>query len=302
MKYFKLLFVMFMLNMALAQNTITGNLVANDTHGFIIIGCLIDLATSDCNYEKSQSATVNQDGTYTLSNLEPGQYIVIAWRDTNSSGDLEEGQDEVGYYTSADGQPGLVSPPVANITINVGTSATNPLTTNPPDTANNPLSPAQPQSSNSIVGTWVDTYTLSTSYQDSVSGRFAPPTGGSWNYTFNPDGTYVFDFLFQNTFYSCTTTIFNSEEGNYVANSDGVLMLTQTKSHTKSEDSCTASSNYEKDLPLETVYFFFQFGRDIFMDIDNGETLELTDLILNSQGTLEVDPEDNTPLALQREQ
>ena len=302
MKYFKLLFgLMFFLNTALAQNTITGQVVANDPQGFLIIGCLIDLATSDCNYEKSQSATVNQDSTYILSNLEPGQYIMIAWRDTNGSGDLEEGQDEIGYYTDANGEVSLITAPASNINITVGNSAaTNPLTTNPPDTANNPLSTTQAPNSNSIIGTWNKGYASSSSYQDSITGILAPPSGGGWNYTFNAEGSYVHTFLFQNTFYSCTTTIFNYEEGTYVAQ-DGVLMLTQTQNHTKSDDSCSASGNYEKDYPLETEYFFFQFTREVLDGVDYGERLELTDLILNSQGTLEVDPEDSTPLSLSRE-
>jgi uncharacterized protein (DUF2141 family) len=97
MNYVKPLFVLaFMLSVAFAQNTITGKVVANNTQGFIIIGCLIDLSTQDCNYDKSHYVEVNQDGTYTLSNLESGQYLVIAWCDTNANGNLEEDQDEVG--------------------------------------------------------------------------------------------------------------------------------------------------------------------------------------------------------------
>ena len=295
----------FLSTFAFAQNTITGNLVANNTQGFIIIGCLIDLDTSDCNYEKSQYAEVDASGAYVLNNLEAGQYIVIAWRDTNNSGDLEEGQDEIGYYTDANGEVSLTTAPASNITISVGDSAaTNPLTTNLPATANNPLSPAQAPSSNTLVGTWHKGYASSTSYQDTVTGILAPPTGGAWNYTFSADGSYIDTFLLQNTFYSCTTKIFNYVEGTYVTNSDGVLMLTPTQSHTKSEDDCSASGNYEKDLPLETEYFYYQLVRDIseFTGEDLGEVLELTDLILNSQGELEVDPEDSTPLALRREQ
>ncbi len=305
MKY-SILLSFYLLGFVFAQNSITGQVVTSNTQGFVIIGCLIDIVTSDCNYEKSQYVEVAANGSYSLSNLEAGQYIVIAWRDTNKSGDLEEGQDEVGYYTDANGEVSLITAPASNINITVGdTTATNPLTTNPPANENNPLTtqPQTPQTlTGSILGTWHEGYVSSTSYQDSITGRLAPPTGGSWNYTFNADGTYEFNFLFQNTFYSCETVIFNSQEGTYVANLDGVLMLTQTKSHTKSEDTCTTSSNYEKDVPLETEYFYYQIRREVLDGVDYGERLELTDLILNSQGELEFDPEDKSPLALQREQ
>jgi Chaperone for protein-folding within the ER, fungal len=272
MNYVKPLFVLaFMLSVAFAQNTITGKVVANNTQGFIIIGCLIDLSTQDCNYDKSQYIEVNQD--------------------------------EVGYYTDATGQPGLITPPTANIniTLQVEATSTNPLSSTPnTDNSVGTVPATQPQTNNAIVGSWNMGSASSTSYYNSVTGEWAAPSGGGISYTFNPDGSYEYIVLVQSSLFSCTTSFFSYATGNYIVQ-DTVLALTPTQHKSKSEDNCSSSSNYEKDVPLETEYFFFKFGRDIFMDQDLGETLELTDLILNNQGELEVDPEDSEPLIMQKE-
>ncbi len=121
-------------------------------------------------------------------------------------------------------------------------------------------------------------------------------------YTFNADGTYELNFLLQNTFYSCITKYFRFAKGSYTFKDD-VLTLTPTLGTSKSENDCNPSSNYEKDIALETVYLFVQFRRDISESTgeDLGEVLDMTDLIVNSAGMLEPDPEDPGAMALRRE-
>jgi hypothetical protein len=104
---------------AFAQGTISGTLYTNDVKGLFVIACLLDVASSDCNYQKSLYIAVNPDGSYALSNLEPGQYLVIAWRDTNSSGQMEQ-EDEIVYYHNASGQALVVSPPASGIDFQLG--------------------------------------------------------------------------------------------------------------------------------------------------------------------------------------
>jgi hypothetical protein len=291
----KILISLFALStLALGQGVISGTLYASDVRGFIVIGCLLDLSTQDCNYEKSQYTEVATNGAYTLVNVEPGQYLVIAWRDTNNSGDLEEGQDEIGYYTDASGEAAIVTAPASNINISVGA---NPLT---PTTTNNPLT-SQTQTG-SIVGSWFWGTVSSTSYYNESTGIWADPSGGGLKYTFNPDGTYEGNFLFQNTFYSCSTRIFSFTQGTYSLE-DQLLTLTPTLDKTKSEDDCHPSKNYEKDLPLETQYRFIEFRRDIseYTGEDLGEVMDMTDLVINSVGNLEPDPESPEPTTYRRE-
>jgi hypothetical protein len=121
---------------SLAQAAISGTLYSQDVNGVFVIGCLLDVATSDCNYQKSLYIAVNPDGSYTLGNLEPGQYLVIAWRDTNSSGQLEK-EDELVYYRDASGQAIFISPPAIAIDFHLGAKNTSP-------------SPAEDQ----LIGQW----------------------------------------------------------------------------------------------------------------------------------------------------
>jgi uncharacterized protein (DUF2141 family) len=278
---------------ALAQNTIQGNVDASDTRGMVVIACLFDPSTSDCNYEKSQYVAVNPDGSYVLTNLEPAQYLIIAWRDINGNKNLDEGQDDIGYYMTADGQLALVTPPASNIAVQVTSAkpATNPLAPTNPLTQppSNPLTTPAPTSptSNTLVGNWYQGSSSGVDYYNPSTGSWAPPSGSGFRFTFNADGTYESSGLLQSSLYNCTMTIFSYETGTYNLQND-ILVLTQTLSKMKSQDTCNSDFNYEKDVPLETDYRLVRFGQ--FQP--TGEvTLELTYLILNAQGQLELDPE-----------
>jgi uncharacterized protein (DUF2141 family) len=279
---------------AFAQNTIQGNVYASDVNGMVVIACLFDSSTSDCNYEKSQYVAVNPDGSYLLSNLEPGRYVIIAWRDLNGNKNLDQGQDDIGYYTTADGQIAFVTPPASTIAVQVtsaSTPTTNPLTATNPLTqpASNPLTTPAPtsQTSNALEGNWYQGSSSGVDYYNPSTGSWAAPSGSGFRFTFNPDGTYEYSGLIQSSLYNCTMTVFGYETGSYSLQND-ILVLTQNVSKMKSQDTCNSDFNYEKDVPLETDYRLVRFGQ--FQP--TGEvTLELIYLILNAQGQLEVDPE-----------
>jgi hypothetical protein len=192
MKHF-LFFLMLLAPLVFAQSTISGTLYANDIQGFVIFACFFDAATSDCNYDKSSYVKVNQNGSYSLESLETGDYIIIAWKDSNANGVLDEGQDEVAYYTDANGTPALIVPPASGIDLQVEGLAVSQPDPNPLGSDFNPLSqtPAQnpPTTSTNTtatdvtptgnfpaeyVGVWVDN---TAAYGFSI-------TGGGW--TGNP--------------------------------------------------------------------------------------------------------------------
>jgi UDP-N-acetylglucosamine transferase subunit ALG13 len=289
--WFTLLFIS---HLSLAQNTIQGNVYARDVGGLVVIGCLFDSSTSDCNYEKSQFVSVNSDGSYLLTNLEPGQYVIIAWRDSNGNKTLDQGQDDIGYYTTADGQIAFVTPPASNVAVQVvqaSTPATHPLTPQNPLTQppSNPLTTPAPTSptSNALVGNWYQGSSSGVDYYNPSTGSWAAPSGSGFRYTFNADGSYEYSGLIQSSLYNCTMTVFGYETGTYSLQND-ILVLVQKVSKMKSQDTCNSDFNYEKDVPLEVAYRLLRFGQ--FQP--TGEvTLELTYLILNAQGQLELDPE-----------
>ncbi len=240
MKYFKLLFgLIFVLNIALAQNTISGTLSAPNPQGFIVIGCLLDFTTQDCDYEKSQYAEVSANGLYTLTNLEVGQYLVIAWRDTNNSGDIEEGQDELGYYTDASGELAVVAAPATNINISMAT-ASNPLTTTPTAT----------HSSNGLVGTWSNTNTTGVEFYDSSTGSWADLSGNASEFTFNADGTCEIYGLLQSSLYSSSIKIFVVTTGTYAFDGSTLSVTSTTHERSWSQDELTK----DETRPFSNTY------------------------------------------------
>jgi hypothetical protein len=179
------------LQLASAQNTISGTLYAKDVQGFMVIGCLLDLSTNDCDYDRSPYLTVEQNGpsaSFILENAPEGQYLVIAWKDTNNNGQLEDdGSDELAYYTDANGALASVTPPASGITLQVGEAlagsnlpASNPLAQtpaqNPLNTSINTATDITPKGNfpAEYVGVWVDN---TAAYGFSI-------TGGGW--TGNP--------------------------------------------------------------------------------------------------------------------
>ncbi len=238
-----LLFLVLVASFALSQNTISGTLSTNNPQGFIIIGCLIDLATSDCNYEKIQYVEANQDGSYTLTNLETGQYLVIAWRDTNGSGNLEEDQDEVAYYTTADGQPGLVSPPATGINMQVGTA--NPLTQIP---AQNPVNtPTNAGATTGViapeyVGVWADDTEYLILNDASLTGSVSSENVGGRVLRIQADGSYSFyesDLIIK----SCLQTIHH--QGRIEIGADTVTFYENEKRETQKYLGTSSSSGCE---------------------------------------------------------
>jgi hypothetical protein len=156
-------------SIASAQNTMSGTLYANDVKGFMVIGCLLDLIINDCDYDRSPYLEITQSGQsfpFVLENAPDGQYLVIAWRDTNGNGTLEDdGSDELTYYTDANGDPAMVTPPATDITLQVGGGLASPPASNPLNQA-----PAQETQTGSAptnltpdgsfpaeyIGVWVD--------------------------------------------------------------------------------------------------------------------------------------------------
>jgi hypothetical protein len=71
----------------------------------------------DDNFDSSRTKGVrlNDNGTFTIANLEKTGYGLFAWRDTSADGNLGAG-DEIGVYTSS-GKPTLATPPLANLTL-----------------------------------------------------------------------------------------------------------------------------------------------------------------------------------------
>jgi hypothetical protein len=272
---------------AFAQSSLSGAVITDDPQGFTVIACFIDVAINDCDGEKSRYINVNADGTYAIDGLDAGQYLVIAWKDSNGSGDLEEGQDEFFYYVDANAEIAAVSPPASNIVLQASASTA---------PASNPLSD---------VGATTGASELTGIWQAGLGGNYDPSLEdwgfgdsvatdvGHW-YQFNADGSYQSRFgMNVVSFGTCRQKILIAETGTYTLQND-LLTLTATSAQKKSDDNCDddPSKNYVSNIPSQTIYKLARFV---------SEGLELTSLTLNAAGSLEVDPEDSTPIVLRKE-
>jgi uncharacterized protein (DUF2141 family) len=145
---------------ALAQNTLSGTLYADNVQGLVVVACYTTSpeATS-CDESRSAYAQITSSGpsaSYQFANLSAGQYLVFVWRDKNGSGTVEENGDDFFYYADANGHAMLVQPPASGIDVHL-TATQNPLAQTPA----NPLSsPAAPSASpghlaeHQLIGKW----------------------------------------------------------------------------------------------------------------------------------------------------
>jgi hypothetical protein len=211
-------------SMTLAQGAISGTVYANDVKGVIVLACPLDAALQDCDFQKSQYTQIEQSGTsasYTVTNLEAGQYLVLAWRDTNNSGNLEEGQDEIAFYATSDGQPSYLTPPMQNIDLHLAvTTVTDPVTPPANPSTTNPLTsqPVSQPSEISLLGTWEDVSSSGIDFVD-ASGNYVGDGGGDADsFEFRADSSFTRASYTESCLYSSCLTVFQYDEGTYTLN------------------------------------------------------------------------------------
>ena len=124
----------------------------------------------------------------------------------------------------------------------------------------------------SLAGKWEQRFgSSSITYQNSVTGSYAAPTGNINRYTFTPDGQYEYAELHQVSTYGCTTGYFGYEKGTYTVDGDRITFA-QRQHSLEYKSTCRPSLNSNKNLPLTTATYFFGIGQG-----QNGRELVLTD-------------------------
>jgi hypothetical protein len=286
----QLLLVFSFFGIAFAQGTISGTLYANDVKSFVIIGCLLDLNTQDCDYDKSPYVTVEQNGSfapYTLPDAPAGNYLVIAWKDSNGNGQLEDdGQDEVGYHVDSSGAPALVTAPAANIDIRLTTAnpltgrpENNPLASNP---ATNPLAttPTQPAQNTSplgdLVGIWQMTRASGGDYKNLSTGfSFSMTSGFSTLLKISTNGTYLMQFYSSGVASNCAFAS-NFENSAGTVTYQGNQLILQPAWHTLEVTDCDASTPDKVDLGNDPIIYTFKLAEEFDYNGLRGMKLELT--------------------------
>lgn len=266
----------------LAQGNISGTLFATEVQGFVVIGCLLDLTTQDCDYDKSPYITIEQNGasaSYTLQNAPEGNYLVIAWKDSNGNGQLDDdGSDEVGYYVDATNQPALVNPPSSNIDIHLITG-NNPLTNQPA----NPLitqpqpTPAQNTSPlGDLVGIWQMTRASGGDYKNMNTGfTFSMTSGFSILLKIRANGDYIMQFYSSGVANNCSFAS-NFENSAGTVTYQGNQLILQPQWHTLEVTDCDTSTPDKIDLGTEPIVYTFTLKEEFDFNGLRGIKLGLT--------------------------
>jgi serine protease len=87
--------------------------------GTVVVACFVASQTDVCNAQKSKLVELSgsgSSGSYTISDLSDGSYLLIAWKDTDGNLDINNG-DLIGVY-----EDDLVTPPASSINIAVSTT------------------------------------------------------------------------------------------------------------------------------------------------------------------------------------
>jgi hypothetical protein len=282
-------FTLLFFSSVFAQGNITGTLYANDVKGFVIIGCLLDLNTQDCDYDKSPYMTLEQTGSsasYQLENAPAGNYLVIAWRDRNGNGQLDDdGSDEVGYYVDSSNEVVLITPPASNIDVRVGTNGTNPLASQP---SSNPLT-SQPTSTpvtsnptpatsplGDLVGIWQMTRASGGDYKNVNTGfTFSMTSGFSTLLKIRPNGDYIMQFYSSGVSSNCSFAS-NFENSAGTVTYQGNQLILQPEWHTLEVTDCDASTPDEVDLGTEQIVYTFKLQEEFDYNGLRGIQMELT--------------------------
>ena len=169
--------------------TVSGTVFAvagGDLQAVNVIACLLENDTCSDSRSVVQAINGGPSAKYQLSGLEAGEsYLMLAWKDVNASGEVDEG-DELGVYTRS-GKPALVAPPAAGIDLRMtqfngdldallaqaedNAAVTPPVTVAPP--------PAPAPSSSGLT----------------IAGRVQPKAGGSLQGALVIAGVFVDDKL-----------------------------------------------------------------------------------------------------------
>jgi serine protease len=98
----------------LSLNVQKAVLAAPTVQNTAVVACFYT-PTDACNLDRSGAVLVSNNGNYTISNLEDGNYFMVAWKDINNNEEIDDA-DLLGLYI-VNNDVGLVRPNSSNINI-----------------------------------------------------------------------------------------------------------------------------------------------------------------------------------------
>jgi hypothetical protein len=282
----------------LAQGTLSGELVANDVAGYVVIACFAD-AELGCDEARSGFTEISAGGrraAWSIEGLERGPFLVLGWRDVDGDGEAQE--HELVVLSDGAGQPMLVGAPAAGLVLRapdagpdgpVRLSPSTPVASPPATPAAPTPAPAAPSPPASagllpdLVGVWQQTRASAGDYRDLSSGStFSMTSGFNTRLKLRADGTYQFQFYSSGVAPDCAFVSHFDTAVGYAAIEGGALVLRPTE-RVVELNRCAQSGTYEPGLdpivmPAQLTEFFdFEGHRTWKLALEGGPVpLELT--------------------------
>jgi hypothetical protein len=243
---------------ALAQGTLSGTLYADEVQGTVIIACLLD-AELGCALEHSPFTVIEHSGTRANYHLEAvaGQYLLLAWQDLNGNGELDEdGSDRLGFYLDAAGEPALISPPAANLDIDLTSNSALPSQPTNPATSSPPAQPTSPLGD--LVGIWQMTRASGGDYRNLATGfSFSMTSGFSTLLKIRADGSYLMQFYASGVASNCAMTTYFENSAGTVTYQGNQLML-HPQWHTLEVEDCNPQTAARVELGTDMIVYTFR--------------------------------------------
>jgi hypothetical protein len=290
-----------------AQGTLSGELVAADVAGYVVIACFAD-AELGCDEARSGLAEISGGGTraaWTIEGLERGPFLVLGWRDVDGDGEAQE--HELIVLNDAAGEPRLFTAPAAGLLLRapdapaapdgpVRRSSPSPAPSPTPAPAvpspgpatptPSPVAPTPPVAAAlhpDLVGVWQQTRASGGDYRDLATGStFSMTSGFSSMLKLREDASFVFQFYSSGVASDCALVSHLDTAVGSAALEAGALVLRPTRRWVE-VTACARSGTYEPGLdpmvlPAQlTESFDFDGHRTWTLALEGGPVpLELT--------------------------
>lgn len=228
------------------EGSIAGTITAPsqyDVSGAVVIACQWDGET--CMESTSQVVEVTAQGTYQFTGLTPEQYFIIAWKDENHNGQIDEG-DLYGMHNS-NGSSASVLPPSDNVNVAMAVvgSQNGAVGTVPGE----------------LSGEWINGAASAVDYYNPSTGGWAPPSGSGMYLKLYDDGSFELSTLLQITNYNCTsqaTTFYNG----IALFSENEVTLEPSYTRQRYNSNCYSHLNYDKEVPNSPLPFGWRLEED----------------------------------------
>jgi len=266
--------LLLLLASASAQGSISGTIYAEEVRGYRVIACLPH-AVDGCDEALSGAYEVRSPGAaapFEIAGLPGGQYLLIAWRDDNLNGLIDE--VELFVLVDAAGEPLTLSPPTVGVEFRLPGAAglaEAPATAPAHTPASPPATPAAVPAE--LAGIWQTTRASANDYRTGYTGNdFTATSGYSVQLVIHPSGSYDFAHYTSGVESDCTASYLEQHQGTATLSANRLVL--QPTTHRLDVENCSPPAS--RDLGTDPVTFTLAYSEKFDHNGHRSITIDLT--------------------------